>query len=177
MNLEDAWQKALDHTKVIRSRAKSLETFEATALPYIFLGDSSLHAGDVVVRKGEVTVERPSLALPGNSPFFQGFEFEENLPAGASLLDSFFLIRGIRFPSYKYSHKAESLDVFESGMENAVRKYRDELQHREDVRTGLVTGPEDCWQFSVVILIASLMARQAEGDFRRMFERFLKDGS
>lgn len=172
MNLEEAWKKALENTDIIRSRAKALETFGATQLPYIFLGSSIVNAGDSVIRKGEVTVEAPSIVLPENTPNFEGFQFEENLPAGTSFLNSFFLLRGIRFPSFKYNNKIESLEIFEGHLEEAVRKHKDDLGKREDVTTGLVAGPEDCWQFSVIILIANVIMRQAEGDFKKIFERF-----
>ncbi|OGW80768.1 MAG: hypothetical protein A3G33_06555 [Omnitrophica bacterium RIFCSPLOWO2_12_FULL_44_17] len=166
MNLDEAWKKALKQTQILRSRVKPLQTHAATQLPYIFLAASKINVGDTVVRKGEIAVEKPSLILPQNTPQFEGFNFEEDFPAGASLLNSFFLIRGIRFPSYHYNNKIESLDVFEGNPDNAIRKYQDILQKSEDLHTGLIMGAEDCWQFSIIIFICSLILRQAEGDIQ-----------
>ncbi|OGW98974.1 MAG: hypothetical protein A3G33_06560 [Omnitrophica bacterium RIFCSPLOWO2_12_FULL_44_17] len=50
--------------------------------------------------------------------------------------------------------------------DNAIRKYQDILQKSEDLHTGLIMGAEDCWQFSIIIFICSLILRQAEGDIQ-----------
>ena len=38
------------------------------------------------------------------------------------------------------------------------------------MHSGLILGPEDCWQFSVIIFAASQMAKSAEGDIKRLME-------
>ena len=58
MDIDAIWSKALKQTEVIRSRIEDLQTFETTPLPYVFLAESSLNAGDTVVRMGQVLVER-----------------------------------------------------------------------------------------------------------------------
>jgi hypothetical protein len=173
MDLDSAWQKALKQTQIVRSRVKPLLTFETTQLPYVFLAASSVNRGDTVVRQGEVAVEKPSIVLPQNLPHFEGFDFDKDYPVGASFIDSFFLVRGVRFPSLRYNNKTNTLDVFEGSLENATGKYLDQLARGEDVRTGLVTGPEDCWQFSIMIFIVQVALRQAGGDVRGLLDKFL----
>ena len=68
--------KALTSTEVIRARISSLQTFEKTVIPYIFLGESVVQENTTIVRKGKVIVDKPSLILPPNMPQFSGFEFE-----------------------------------------------------------------------------------------------------
>lgn len=170
MNIHDAWEKALKRTEVIRQRVQPLSVIGVTPLPYIFLAESKLNEGDTVVRKGEIMVEKPSIILPNYSPQFEGFELDQDYPEQQNLFASFLLIRGIRFPSFKYNNKTESLDIFEGHLKEAMNRYTRELQQKEDVHTGLVVGPEDVWQFSVMIFICNQVIRQADGDIRKLLD-------
>ncbi len=175
MGVQDSWEKALKTTEVIRPRIHPLMTFEATQLPYIFLAESAINRGDTVVRKGEIRVEKPSIILPSNLPQFEGFDFEKESTLEQDFLTTFFLVRGIRFPSLKYNNRTESLDIHEGKLQQAIDFYSRELQKKEDVATGLVIGPEDCWQYSVLIFICGQVIRQADGDIKRLLERFKKN--
>ena len=170
MDIDALWSKALKQTEVIRSRIEDLQTFETTPLPYVFLAESSLNAGDTVVRMGQVLVERAALVLP--TPRFEGFEFEHEWQLSDDAVLNFLLVRGIRFPSMRYRHEQSSLDVREGSLRDAIAHFRNQLAKREDVRTGLVIGPEDAWQFSVLILVGSAVIRSAEGDLRRLMEQW-----
>jgi len=174
MNIQDGWEKALKYTEIVRSRVQPLSVSGMTQLPYVFLAESALNVGDTVVRKGEVFVEKPSIILPSNSPQFEGFELEKEFSSAQDFLMSFLLVRGIRFPSLKYSNKTESLDIFEGSLKKAVDDYEKQMQQKEDVHAGLVIGPEDCWQLSVLILICSQILRQADGDIKKLLDEFHK---
>ena len=176
MDIHDSWEKALKATEIIRPRVQPLQTFEATQIPYVFLAESAVNHGDTVVRKGEVTVEKPSIILPPNLPQFEGFEFDEKFSGVEDYLTTFLLVRGIRFPSMKYENKIESLDVREEKLSKAIEFFSHALQRQENVTTGLVIGPEDCWQFSVLIFICSQITRSAEGDIHKLFDRFRDHG-
>ncbi|MEK6732717.1 MAG: hypothetical protein AABY55_03740, partial [Candidatus Omnitrophota bacterium] len=82
MNIQDGWEKALKHTKIIRPRPKALLTFETTEVPYVLLSESSVNLGDTVVRKGQILVEKPAIILPSNLPHFEGFDFEKEFHSG-----------------------------------------------------------------------------------------------
>ena len=45
----------------------------------------------------------------------------------------------------------------------------------EDVRTGLVCGPEESWQFSILILVAHQISRQADGDIRKLIDKYREE--
>ena len=171
MNIQESWEKALRKTEIVRPRVQLLHTSEATHLPYVFLAESSVNSGDTVVRKGEVIVEKPSIIMPYGLPIFDGFEFEEG-SFNPDFLTSFLLVRGITFPSFRYNNKTDSLDVHEGRLSEAVRHHLSLLARSEDVNTGLIAGPEDTWQFSVLIFICSQVARQAEGDLKSLFEDY-----
>jgi hypothetical protein len=170
MDIIDRWEKALKNTEIIRPRVKPLLTFATTEMPYIFLAESSVNIGDTVVRKGKVYAEKPSIILPENLPHFEGFKFEEEFDTSESMVTNFLLVRGIRFPSYRYNNKVESLDLFEGKLKRAEDKFRGRLQKKEDVHTGLIMGPEDVWQFSVLIYICTMVARSVDKDIRNMLD-------
>lgn len=175
MNLQELWDKALKSTEVLRSRALELPSFEAVTLPYIFLAESSVNVGDTVVRKGQVLVERPSLIWP--SAHFEGFEFQHDWSLSEDAVMNFLLVRGIKFPSMRYHHALSSLDLREGSLQSAITHYTTQLTQAEDVQTGLVAGPEEAWQFSVLILVGSLLVRSAEGDLRRLLEAWRQSRS
>ncbi|HOW36561.1 MAG TPA: hypothetical protein PL155_09145 [Candidatus Omnitrophota bacterium] len=174
MEIHEAWERALKNTEIIRSRVQALMTFADTKVPYVLLSESTINAGDTVVRKGEILVERPSLILPPNIPQFEGFEFEKDNRAGKEEVLNFLLVRGINLPSLKYNNKTYSLDIFEGRLNDAIRQHMELLQQKEDVHTGLITGPEDCWQFSALIFICTQVARSAEEDIKRLLDEYKK---
>jgi hypothetical protein len=175
MNIQDYWEKALKYTEIIRPRIQPLSIYASTRLPYIFLAESVLNVGDTVVRKGEVMVEKPSLILPSDAPQLEGFESEDKNAWNTEGMINFLFVRGLRFPSLKYNNKVQQLDVYEGRLKQAEDHYKKILQEKENVTAGLVIGPEDCWQFSILIFVAAQANRQAEGDFRHLLDDFRRD--
>ena len=174
MDIYQAWEKALRSTEIIRSRVQGLMTFQDTHVPYVLLSESSINLGDTVVRKGEVLVERPSIILPPNIPQLQGFEFEKDFADGDPNFFNFLLVRGIVLPSLKYNNRTHSLDIFEGKLSSAVKHHQELLQTAEDVATGLIAGPEDCWQFSLLIFSCAQVAKNANTDIRRLLDEYKK---
>lgn len=174
MNIQELWEKAITKTEIIRPRVKSLKTFSDTELPYTFLAESSINRGDTVIRKGAVIVEKPSIVLPPNLPKFEGFDFEKDLHFNEDTVTNFLFVRGVKFPSLKYNNRISSLDIFEGNLKKAIKFYSYKLEKEENVDTGLVIGPEECWQFSVLIFICSQVVKSAPNDIRRLLEGFNK---
>jgi len=170
MDFYDLWMKTLKQTRIIRSRVKSLRTDDDTPMPYIFLAESRINRGDTVVRQGEVKIQRPALILPPNMPQFEGFDLEEAAQAFPDSVANFFLVRGISIPSYHYNNTTCRLDVFEGDLERAAAHYQDELARQENVRTGLITGPEDCWPFSILLYNCTQVLKNAGQDIRRLMD-------
>ena len=168
MDIQEQWDRARQQTEIVRMRLQELATFDATAVPYLFLAESALNPGDTVVRRGQVVIQRPGIVLPNFSPQFEGFEFAVN----DSTLATFLLVRGIQFPSLRYRHELSSLNVREGSLREAIRHFDEQLRRAEDIATGLLIGPEDAWQFSVLLLVGALVVRSAEGDLRRILEEW-----
>lgn len=173
-DIQELWERARQKTEIIRMRLQDLATFEATAMPYVFLAESSLNPGDTVVRKGHVMIQRPAIVLPNFSPQFEGFDFDADLHVTDEAVATFLLVRGIHFPSLKYRHHISALDLYEGSLQQALEHFKRQLTVAEDITTGLVIGPEEGWQFSVLLLVGALVIRSAEGDLRRILEDWRK---
>ena len=105
MNFHDALEYARSRTEVVRTRRNLLYTFGSTRLPYVCLSDSPQLAGDVVIRQGEVTAERPQIALPGRPFELEGVDFEEM--AGPDELQ-ILLARRVAIPPARYTNKSSA---------------------------------------------------------------------
>ncbi len=171
MDLDEKWEKAIRETRIIRYRLRNLLAFDSTELPYIALASSAVNLGDTVVRKGKVIVHRPLIILP-QGPFaqFEGFDFEDDFNLTGDDIRRFLLMRGVSFPSLKYRNETHTLDIFEGDVDKAVAYFSEQLERKEDVHSGLITGPEDAWQFSVLIYVAAMAARSASSDVEQIIE-------
>ena len=172
MDLEEKWSKALAKTEIIRAKISYLSTFESTGLPYIFLAESALNMGDTVTRKGKILVHKTEIILPEHTPQFEGFDFQKDYQVNADMVRMLLLVRGISFPSLKYEHEISKIDVYEGALEKAIGYFKQRLERTEDVQTGLIVGPEDCWQLSLLIYVCILINKSAPSDIRRIWERF-----
>jgi len=170
MNVNESWQKALRETEVIRSRVQALLTFADTQVPYILLSESRVNEGDTVIRKGGVLVQKPSIILPPNIPQLEGFDFEPTDSPDEVM--RFLFLRGIMLPSLLYNNKTNFLDIHEGKLSGAIEYYKELLQGQEDVHTGLIVGPEDCWQFSLLIFICGQVAKNADHDIQKLLEEY-----
>ena len=174
MDIENLWKKALKETEIIRARVQALMTLTDTRVPYVLLSESSINVGDTIVRKGEIMVQRPSLILPPNNPQFEGFDFDLEEGINQNSIVNFLLIRGISLPSLRYDNQTNSLDIHEGKLSSAIKEYEELLQQQENVTTGLIAGPEDCWQFSLLIFVCSQIIKNADQDIRKLLEQHRK---
>src|ERR1700733_10963615 len=172
MDMHSAWEKALRETDIVRSRVIGLQTFSETHVPYILLSPSMINLGDTVVRTGEVLVQRPSLILPPNIPQLEGFNFEGEGSFQENNMINFLMVRGISLPSMKYDNKISSLNVFEGKIDDAIGVYGNRLQREENTSAGLICGPDEVWQLSVLIFVCSQIAKNSSADIRRLLDEY-----
>ena len=172
MDFDKMWTKALKHTEIIRTRVQALSMSGDTKVPYLLLSESTINIGDTVVRKGEVLVQKPSLFIPPNNPQFEGFKFEDEVMIDENSLINFLLVRGVSLPSLRYDNRTSSLDIFEGKLSDAIKFYNDEFQKQENVSSGLVVGPEDVWQLSLLIFICMQIERNANSDIQRLMNDY-----
>lgn len=170
MEMEDAFKIAQSDTKFIRARKNLLYTFGSTRLPYICLSESSEKTGHVVVRKGEVLVDKPQIAVPGMTFSLEGFEdFDENSDSSEEGL-AVLLARRISLPPSKYvnKHGDESFEVstLSESIERTIRRLDDD----NDVRTGVIAGPDKVWGLSILLYVGNQVARSAASNVQEHFE-------
>jgi hypothetical protein len=171
MDLDKLWQKALKKTEIHRARLNKLHTFKETELPYILLTESLVNEGDTVVRKGTIKVDKPIIVMPEHYPVFDGFDFKEDLDISDDNMRSFLLMRGISLPSLKYSNDTYAVEVYEGSLSKAIGHYKKLLQKQEDIRLGLVIGPDEAWKFSLVIYVASMVTKSAQNDITTFIDK------
>src|ERR1700733_11105383 len=172
MDGASAWEQALRETDIIRSRVMALQTFGETQVPYVLLSPSTINEGDTVVRTGEVLVHRPTLILPPNIPQLEGFHFEDQDSFQEDTMINFLMVRGVSLPSMKYDNKVFSLNVFEGKMEDAIGVYGNRLQREENTSAGLICGPDQVWQLSLLIFVCSQIAKNSSTDIRRLLDEY-----
>lgn len=178
MDIEEKWERAIRETNIVRYRLRSLLAFDATELSYVTLAPSAVNVGDTVVRKGKVVVHRPLIILPhGPHAQFEGFEFWEDFEVSGNDMRRFFLMRGISFPALKYKNELYKLDIFEGNLEKAIGYFTDQLERKEDIQSGLISGPEDVWQFSVLMYVATMAARSVSDNIEQIIEELRRKKS
>ncbi len=173
MDFEKYWEKAAKETEIEKSWIGYLNIASSTMLSYIMLSESLVDKTDTVIRKGKIEVSRPIIYLPEHNPIFEGFEFQQNNISENSLV-TFLLLRGITLPSVKYSNSVYSLDVVAGNLTQTIKKYKEELQRLEDIKTGLIIGPDDCWHFSLLIYVAALTSKSASNDIKNFLDDLKK---
>lgn len=171
MDLDEAWKKAVKNTEIIRGRLARLDEYSGADLPYVFLAESEINIGDTIVRKGRINIDKPMIYLNDGSPQFYGFDFEENLKINTESIKTFLLMRGINFPSLKYTNSSE-IEICEGALDKAIDKYSDSLAKEENTDTGLIVGLADYWQFSVLVYVANLALKSAPDNIRKLMRKF-----
>jgi len=156
MELHEAFQKALHTTQILRCRQPNLFFASETVLPFVLLSESVMNDGDTVVRTGKVTVDRPTIIVPGEDVMFEGFEDEDQQ------FQFKMLGRMVKLPRGKYSLNDCKMEVIERSIARAVDEWRRELD--DDAETGLCVCSPDIWQLSVVVYVGNMVVRSAGSD-------------
>ena len=175
MSLQALWEEALKSTELLKIPLKRLETLKQTTFRYILLSQSLINKGDTAVRTGNITIDKPSLVLPSNLPTFTGFEeFDNGSQATDKELSEFFYMRGISFPSLKYSNTNYELDLFEGSLKKAEKHYTEQLKMQESTNTLLAIGHIDSWQFSLIIASCHMIENQLQADLKLLLNQIKK---
>ena len=158
----------------VRGRVQGIGFREATVRRAEDLGALGWvrNEGDTVVRTGEVLVHRPSLILPPNIPQLEGFDSGDENSFKENTMINFLMVRGITLPSMKYDNKISSLNVFEGKMDDAIGFYGNRLQREENTSAGLICGPDDVWQLSLLIFVCSQIAKNSSTDIKRLLDEY-----
>jgi hypothetical protein len=165
-SFEQRWARAQDQTKIHRTRKHDLYTFGATALPYIFVAESSINTGDCIIRKGEIKTEKPALFLGGDSGSqFEGFSEEEDSN------DTLLFARAFRFPNLNVANQGMTMDVVTRELHGLCDEVMTDLEAERDSRTAVLEGPEDLWGLGLLIYASEMTKRSAPNNVKDMMDR------
>ena len=167
MEMEEAFKLAQEDTCFVKVRKNLLYTFGATRLPYICISRDIENAEQVMVRTGEVLADKPQIALPGEMFSFEGFEKLMEMFQDEPMVA---LARRVSMPPSKYVNKADAPDKRTGTVADVVQRVMNELENDNDVRTGVITAPEQVWPISVLLYVGSQVARSAQSNVQEHFE-------
>lgn len=174
MEMEEAFKLAQADTKFIKMRKNLLYTFGATRLPYICLSQSLDGTNVVFIREGEVTADRPQIAVPGETFSIEGFDRDSDGEGGEL---SVILARRISMPPSKYVNKANAAIREHGTLPEAIQRVMNRLEGDNDVRTGVISAPEQVWGLSVLLYVGNQVARSAPSNVQEHFEHLRLRGS
>lgn len=169
MDLEEAFKLAQADTKFIRVRKNLLYTFGTTRLPYICLSASVKNDDTVTVREGEVMADKAKIAIPNELFSFEGFDEslgDKDGEEGVAIL----LARRISMPPSKYVNKASPETVEQGPLSAAIQRAVNRLDSDNDVRTAIISAPEQVWGLSILLYVGSQVARSAPSNVQEHFE-------
>lgn len=173
--MEDAFKLAQADTQFIKVRKNLLYTFGATRLPYVCLSQALDDTAAIMVRAGEVTADKPQIAIP-NEPFsFEGFD--DSMGGEDEEAIAVVLARRISMPPSKYVNKADVERREPGPMSEAIQRAMDRLTETNDVRTAVITAPEKVWGISVLLYVGSQVARSASSNVQEHFEHMRLRGN
>lgn len=166
MDMSEAFELAKSGTEVLRARKNLLFTFGPTKLPYLCL--SEREGGDIAIRSGEITADRPAIAVPGEDWKFEGFDMEGLDKDGMMPV---FIARGVHMPPLAYTNSSGG-ERFERGeLRAAIDRELERLEGAGDIRTGVIRAPEAVWKLSLLLYVGSQIARSAHSNVAEHFER------
>lgn len=172
MDFNEAIEQARAGTEFIRSRKNILFTFGPTKLPYICVCERG--DGGVLLREGEVTADRPAIAIPGERWNFEGFSMDG---VGEDGMVPVLIARGIHIPPLNYTNTAGGSRTVYAEIRQVLDEEQERLERSHDIRTGLFAAPDEVWKISVLLYVAAQIARSAPANVAEHMERLRLRGS
>ena len=167
----DDFTYALENTRVLLAPSQRLDSFGTSLLNYFLVTEEMDAVNLSRVREGHIHAERPQIITPQNMSKLllegfgdQGQRFAEQISA-----------QGARFAFLKYGFRVSksdirSYDVHES-LENVAGKLKEELQHKNEPLTALLTGVDDGWEVCLLKFMIDLISASAPGNLGDFRER------
>jgi len=164
----EALEFARAHTRVLRARKNLLYTFGATKLPYICLSRAEEDEGEIRIRRGLVTADRPKIAVPGLEDLrLEGFSWEAK--EGAAPLPVL-LARRVGIAPGHYVHEASAEKVERSSLEAVADRTLEELDRQNDIRTAVLSTPDPVWPLALLLYVGSQIVRSAPANIAEHFD-------
>jgi len=161
--IEHAWKK----TEILRQSRQLLFTFGDTELPYYVLAESLMNAGDTVVRRGEVVVQKPMIVAP---PWQRGASVEGFSSEGEACV-RLLVQRAAYIPPYRYRNQAQSMAVQAGGLSETAERIGKKLEEDDDRLVAVIKGDPDLWEVSVMRYCIERMVQSTPHNIQELRER------
>jgi hypothetical protein len=155
---EDIWYAARS-TKIVYMPPKLLETFGESRVQYLVVSEDLDHPGRLTLRSGVVTSERPRIITPAyfRSRAVENFgedarKYLEEVLSGDTKAQ--FLEYGLRFGKDAHHEEHVSGNALEVA-EQAAAEAQDNLEELK----GVIVGPDDAWEVSLMHFLAQMVQR------------------
>jgi hypothetical protein len=150
MYSEDDIYYALETTEVLYEPDRRIDTFGSTSFEFLLLSELMDEVGQVRIRSGRITAERPTIIKPEPSSDFELEGFGEQAAAFAE----WFKRRVRNAPLLQYGFNFRKSDVKESLVHDSMENVRDrvvsETRHAGNPLTAVIQGVDDTWEISVL---------------------------
>lgn len=162
---EECWRA----TEVIREYQRMLFTFGDMEVPYVLVTEHGRFKDRAVIRKGVVMLQRPQILLP---PYYAGLRFQEGFEhADAMPPEAAFLLRAMQLPYSQISNRLIASEYMEYGdLKSVLDKFEAEMESQDDTETGLIKGPPEGADISLMRYSLGLAVKSAPGNVREFFE-------
>ena len=162
---EECWKA----TEIIREYQRMLFTFGDMEVPYVLVTEHDRFKDRAVIRRGVVMLQKPQIFLPshyGGPQFREGFEHADAIPPEAT-----FLLRAMQLPYCQIRNRPVAREHMEyGGLQSILDRFEREMENQEDTETGLIKGPSEGADVSLMRYSLGLAIKSAPGNVREFFE-------
>ncbi len=171
--LNERFREFWRRTEVIREHRRALYTFGDAKLPYVLAAEHVRFRDRTVVRKGVIVIQKPHILLPG---YYRGPEFSEGFQQTKELSsETIYVFRAMGLPYSKISNRPAGEEDIEYGrLQDVLDRLNRQMEHQEDIETGLIKGTFDGAEVSLMRYSFGLMVKSAPENVREFFEHLKK---
>ncbi len=150
MYSEDDIHYALETTEVLYEPDRRIDTFGSTSFEFLLLSELMDDIGQVRIRSGRITADRPMIVKPEPST---DLEFE-GFGAQAEAFAEWFKSRGHTAALLQYGFTFRKSDVTESLVHDSMANVRDrvvsETRQTGNPLTAVIQGVDDTWEICLL---------------------------
>jgi len=150
MYSEDDIHYALETTEVLHEPDRRIDTFGSTSFEFHLISELMDEVGQIRVRTGKITAERPMIVKPEPQSDLEFEGFGEQAEAFAEWLKS----RMKNASALQYGFNFKKSDVTESLVHDTMENVRDrvvaEARFKNNPMTAVIQGVDDTWEICLL---------------------------
>jgi hypothetical protein len=173
---EDLWYAARS-TRIVYAPPRVLETFGETSVRYYMLTEMMDTVGQLRLRQGQVTAERPRVIMPryfvNNVLVNFGPDAREYIAGALRSTEGLRIIEyGLQFRKEEYSE-----EVVQGNIADVADQVAKDAKANERELCGVIVGVDDHWEVSLLHFIHDVVRRSLPHNTRDMASRGLLQAS